>query len=193
MIQEEKNLNMLIPKIIKKVVDTTHYKPMVSAIRAATICSKIPGFTPKQRKMCQTRPDAIVAVGDGAKLALNECQHQFYKHRWNCSAIGTNYLFEQQSSVGSKEAAYTTAVKAAGVTYKITASCSKGSLSRCSCDPNKGHSLHNNYIYSDSGSWKWGGCSDHIKYGMSTSLVEDACGRTSSSNSGNSVRTEGNY
>ena len=59
------------------------------------ICNKIPGLAPRQRTICQSRPDAIVAVGDGAKLGQQECEYQFNDRRWNCTDMegSSKYLF----------------------------------------------------------------------------------------------------
>ncbi|KAJ8976158.1 hypothetical protein NQ317_018052 [Molorchus minor] len=53
----------------------------------AAFCSVIPGLTSRQREMCRMSPDAMVAVGDGIRLATNECRYQFRHHRWNCTGI----------------------------------------------------------------------------------------------------------
>ncbi|GFW81753.1 protein Wnt-7b [Trichonephila clavipes] len=64
-----------------------------AAFTASIICSKIPGLTPAQQRLCQERPDLIVAVGDGARMGIAECQKQFRYKRWNCTAIGSSYVF----------------------------------------------------------------------------------------------------
>ncbi|KAJ8933183.1 hypothetical protein NQ314_014166 [Rhamnusium bicolor] len=57
-----------------------------------------------------------------------------------------------------REAAYLSAISAASVAYAVTRACSKGELSEyCSCD--------NKIKRKKSQKWKWGGCSDDIKYG----------------------------
>lgn len=58
---------------------------------------------------------------------------------------------------GSKEAAFTYAIIAAGVAHAITAACTQGNLSDCSCDKEK------QGFYKG---WKWGGCSADIRYGL---------------------------
>ena len=60
------------------------------ALGANIICNRIPGLAPRQRTICQSRPDAVVAVGEGAKLALAECRHQFHGRRWNCTLPAAN-------------------------------------------------------------------------------------------------------
>ena len=60
------------------------------ALGANIICNKIPGLAPKQRLICRSRPNAIVAIGDGAKLGASECRFQFKNMRWNCSSIDSD-------------------------------------------------------------------------------------------------------
>ncbi|KAK9891120.1 hypothetical protein WA026_013439 [Henosepilachna vigintioctopunctata] len=64
-------------------------KVVVGLISIGTeiFCSRIPGLTHRQREMCKAFPDAMVAVGDGIRLATNECRYQFRHNRWNCSGI----------------------------------------------------------------------------------------------------------
>lgn len=66
---------------------------------------------------------------------------------------------------GSKEAAFTYAIIAAGVAHAITAACTQGTLSGCGCDKEK------QGFYNQEEGWKWGGCSADIRYGLSFSKV----------------------
>ncbi|KAG8128200.1 hypothetical protein E2320_015050 [Naja naja] len=68
-------------------------------------------------------------------------------------------------SKGSREAAFTYAIIAAGVAHAITAACTQGNLSNCGCDKEKQGQYHK-----DEG-WKWGGCSADIRYGIGFSKV----------------------
>lgn len=72
----------------------------VVALGANIICNKIPGLAPRQRAICQSRPDAIIVIGEGAQLGINECQYQFRYGRWNCSALGERTVFGQELRVG---------------------------------------------------------------------------------------------
>ncbi|CAG7725145.1 unnamed protein product, partial [Allacma fusca] len=38
-----------------------------------------------------TAPDALVAIGEGTKLGIQECQHQFRFNRWNCTPVGNSF------------------------------------------------------------------------------------------------------
>lgn len=69
------------------------------------------------------------------------------------------------SPLGSKEAAFTYAIIAAGVAHAITAACTQGNLSDCSCDKEK------QGFYSNNQGWKWGGCSADVSYGLGFSKV----------------------
>ncbi|XP_056099631.1 protein Wnt-7b isoform X1 [Rhinichthys klamathensis goyatoka] len=132
----------------------------VVALGANIICNKIPGLAPRQRAICQSRPDAIIVIGEGAQLGINECQYQFRYGRWNCSALGERTVFGQELRVGSREAAFTYAITAAGVAHAVTAACSQGNMSHCGCDRDK------QGYYNQEEGWKWGGCSADIKYGI---------------------------
>ncbi|XP_041348365.1 protein Wnt-7b-like [Gigantopelta aegis] len=133
----------------------------VVALGANIICNKIPGLAPKQRAICRGRPDAIVAIGEGAKLGHTECQFQFRNLRWNCTNVGYGgSMFGYEQLTGSREAAFMYAISSAGVTYAITQSCSLGNLTNCSCDKDKMDGK-----LAPEG-WKWGGCSADIKYGL---------------------------
>ncbi|OBS80142.1 hypothetical protein A6R68_21656 [Neotoma lepida] len=75
----------------------------VVALGANIICNKIPGLAPRQRAICQSRPDAIIVIGEGAQMGINECQHQFRFGRWNCSALGEKTVFGQELRVGPRQ------------------------------------------------------------------------------------------
>ncbi|CAG0895528.1 unnamed protein product, partial [Cyprideis torosa] len=61
----------------------------------------------------------------------------------------------------SRETAFIYAVTSAGVVQAITQACSAGNLTDCSCDQNmRGETPEG---------WKWGGCSDNLRYGVTFS------------------------
>ncbi|EFX66449.1 putative secreted signaling factor WNT7 [Daphnia pulex] len=126
------------------------------ALSADLICGKIPGLTYKQRLLCAAKPDAMVAISNGAKLGLAECQEQFKYHRWNCTAIGSRNGFGHVVVVGSREAAYLYAVWSSGLTYAIAQACSQGAISSCGGP-----------VAAGGNGWKWGGCSADVRSGAS--------------------------
>ncbi|XP_017592841.1 PREDICTED: protein Wnt-7a [Corvus brachyrhynchos] len=71
----------------------------VVALGASIICNKIPGLAPRQRAICQSRPDAIIVIGEGSQMGINECQFQFRNGRWNCSALGERTVFGKELKV----------------------------------------------------------------------------------------------
>ncbi|KAJ1095045.1 hypothetical protein NDU88_000216 [Pleurodeles waltl] len=132
----------------------------VLALGASIICSRIPGLSPRQRAFCHSRPDAMVAIGRGAHLAAEECQHQFQHHRWNCTALGDRTLFGQELKLGCREMAFSYAILSAGITYAIISACTHGNLTDCGCDQEK-------IGYYDKGrGWRWGGCSVDVAHGI---------------------------
>ncbi|XP_013792115.1 protein Wnt-16-like, partial [Limulus polyphemus] len=59
----------------------------------------------------------------------------------------------------SRETAFIHAILSAGVVHGLTEACSGGNLTVCSCDRSQDGKL-------TSEGWKWGGCSDNVKFGV---------------------------
>ncbi|XP_011156200.1 protein Wnt-1 [Solenopsis invicta] len=116
-------------------------------------------LTAKQQAICSRSPPVLQAVRAGARLAIEECQHQFRSARWNCTVSPENpeNVFGGVMLVNSREAAFIYAVSAAGVAYSVTRACSRGELTDCSCDNRVRARRPNN--------WQWGGCSEDIHFG----------------------------
>ncbi|EGI59756.1 Protein Wnt-4 [Acromyrmex echinatior] len=116
-------------------------------------------LTAKQQAICSRSPPVLQAVRAGARLAIEECQHQFRSARWNCSVSPENpeNVFGGVMLVNSREAAFIYAVSSAGVAYSVTRACSRGELTDCSCDNRVRARRPNN--------WQWGGCSEDIHFG----------------------------
>ncbi|KZC11198.1 Protein Wnt-7b, partial [Dufourea novaeangliae] len=127
----------------------------------AAVCGRIPGLAKSQREQCRKAPHAMPAVGEGAELGLRECRHQFRHHRWNCSHVANDQVFGHVVVVGSREAAFTYAISSAGVTYAVTAACSRGNITACGCEA----TVRTKKELPPNG-WEWGGCSADVTYGM---------------------------
>ncbi|XP_076356909.1 protein Wnt-7b-like [Tachypleus tridentatus] len=136
----------------------TRSVPSAVAFSSRLLCDKIPGLTLGQRRICYREPDLLVAIGDGVRMGIRECQRQFKDHRWNCTNIGSDSVFGHVVVVGSREAAYIYAISSAGVTYAVTDACSRGTIRQCGCDESK-------KSVSSRDDWKWGGCSADVRYG----------------------------
>lgn len=63
-------------------------------------------------------------------------------------------------STGSRETAFLYAMTSAGVVHAVTEACSAGNLTDCSCDRSRLG------VSNTAEAWKWGGCSDNVRYGM---------------------------
>nr|XP_033324648.1 uncharacterized protein LOC117219545 isoform X2 [Megalopta genalis] len=132
-----------------------------AVVVGAAVCGRIPGLAKSQREQCRKAPHAMPAVGEGAELGLRECRHQFRHHRWNCSHVANDQVFGHVVVVGSREAAFTYAISSAGVTYAVTAACSRGNITACGCEP----TVRTRKELPPNG-LEWGGCSADVTYGM---------------------------
>ncbi|XP_043230661.1 protein Wnt-16-like [Amphibalanus amphitrite] len=128
---------------------------------ARSICAALPGLVARQIEVCQTHPNAIPSVSNGARKGIQECQWQFRNERWNCttSTEREHNVFRYTLQRGSKETAFVYAVTSAGVVHAVTQACSSGNLTECTCDlSSEGRSTPQG--------WKWGGCSDDVRFGI---------------------------
>ncbi|XP_072174311.1 protein Wnt-16-like [Diadema setosum] len=148
-----------------------------------TLCRQVPGLTTEQIRVCESTPDIINIISEGAKVGIIECQRQFSTERWNCSVIGdARNPFGPIISTGNKETAFIYAITSAGVVYSVTRSCSLGNLTECGCTVARGHPGDD--VLDNAEEWRWGGCSDNVDYGIALSKkFVDAADRSSSSSS----------
>uniref|UniRef100_A0A0K8TIQ2 Protein Wnt n=5 Tax=Lygus hesperus TaxID=30085 RepID=A0A0K8TIQ2_LYGHE len=124
---------------------------------AEMVCGRMGGLSKRQREICKSSPEAMIAIADGIKLAMDECHHQFNYHRWNCSALNKKHSLGYVITVGSREAAFTYSIVSGGVSYAISRACSRGELSTCGCDLSSSNAH---------ASWKWSGCGVDVNYGV---------------------------
>ncbi|XP_054708000.1 protein Wnt-16-like [Uloborus diversus] len=133
--------------------------PPEMASEQVSLCSTVPGLVQQQQRVCQAHPAVIRAVSSGARRGIQECQNQFRHNRWNCTIEGGESVFDHTLQRGSRETAFIYAITSAGATHAVTQACSAGNLTDCSCDASRqGQS-------GGEGAWKWGGCSDNVRYG----------------------------
>ncbi|XP_071564097.1 protein Wnt-7b isoform X1 [Temnothorax longispinosus] len=147
--------------ILGQIQEPRQTRVVGAVVVGAAVCSRIPGLAKSQREQCRKAPHAMPAVGEGAALGLRECRHQFRHHRWNCSHVSNDQVFGHVVVVGSREAAFTYAISSAGVTYAVTAACSRGNITACGCEP----AVRTRKELPPNG-WEWGGCSADVTYGM---------------------------
>ncbi|XP_042201913.1 protein Wnt-5a-like [Callorhinchus milii] len=92
------------------------------------LCIMAPGLSPEQRRICRQHPIHVPHVAEGARLALAECQHQFRAKRWNCTTPGAEDALDPIARSGSREAAFVSAITAAGVVHAVARACGQGAL-----------------------------------------------------------------
>ncbi|KAJ6219048.1 hypothetical protein RDWZM_004860 [Blomia tropicalis] len=124
-------------------------------------CHKVKFLNEIQREMCSIGYNVVNIVGRGARIGIDECQHQFKMNRWNCSTYEEEdaRVFGPVLDINSREKAFIHAISTAGVVYSITRACSRGEMSQCGCDETTRRSKNVQH------NWEWGGCSDDIHYG----------------------------
>ncbi|XP_037302311.1 protein Wnt-7b-like, partial [Manduca sexta] len=122
------------------------------SLGAHLVCAKAPGLTDKQRAMCRASPAAIAAIGDGLRMAYEECRVQLSGRRWNCSGVGDGNHFGHVMPMATREAAFTYAITSAGVTHALSMACARGELPACGCTANRRR------VVNAVEQFQWGGC-----------------------------------
>lgn len=64
------------------------------AVRLSELCSAVPGLVPSQLALCHQNPYALLAISEGARRGIIECQEQFRHERWNCTLEGGINVFD---------------------------------------------------------------------------------------------------
>eukprot|EP00795_Rhopilema_esculentum_P000019 gene19-9616_t len=127
-------------------------------------CNSVSNLNSYHLQLCRSRPRVIRIVGLGMQIAVDECQRQFRRERWNCPLLTnekSRNVFGRVLDRGTKETAFIHAITSAGVAFSVTQSCSRGMFPDCDkCDKSKkGH-------VDKSGEWKWGECNDNVNEGL---------------------------
>ncbi|CAH0403488.1 unnamed protein product [Chilo suppressalis] len=117
---------------------------------ASLVCGR--GLTERQRALCHSAPAAVAALGRGLSMAYAECRAQLAGRRWNCSGVGDDPRLGHILPMATKEAAFTYAIAAAGVTHALGAACARGDLPNCACNNGRRR------VMSVPEQWEWGGC-----------------------------------
>ncbi|NP_001158456.1 wingless-type MMTV integration site family, member 3 precursor [Saccoglossus kowalevskii] len=121
-------------------------------------CGQIPGLVSKQLRFCRRNQELMPSVAEGAQLGIRECQNQFKGRRWNCTTVGNDQsVFGNVLNNASRETAFVHAILSAGLVHTVTRACASGELLSCGCDSKRKPPPEEG--------WKWGGCSEDIRYG----------------------------
>lgn len=120
---------------------------------------KSKGLNRPQYKVCRKKVDHMRSVGEGASIAIQECQYQFKYRRWNCSTVNPDDI----KVSGTREAGFLHAIASAGVSHTVTKHCAAGLLDDCGCDMSL-TTKDNKHL-----GFRWVGCNDNIHYGMAFS------------------------
>ncbi|XP_052080014.1 protein Wnt-1-like isoform X2 [Mytilus californianus] len=118
-------------------------------------------LTKRQRRLVSKNPGTILALMNGARMAIEECKYQFRNRRWNCPTHDDSHggpIFGKILQKGCRETSFIYAITTAAVTHSIARACADGSILTCNCD----YSMREPPAKAD---WDWGGCSDNAKFG----------------------------
>ncbi|ESN99004.1 hypothetical protein HELRODRAFT_186498 [Helobdella robusta] len=121
-------------------------------------CEKFQGFSSQQRRMCFIYLDHMPALARGAYLALQECQHQFRDHRWNCTVANSSHIYSHFANLGTPEIGFVHSIMSAFIASSLARACKDGELTTCGCSrKDRPRSLPQD--------WLWEGCGDDVNYG----------------------------
>ncbi|RUS72659.1 hypothetical protein EGW08_019581 [Elysia chlorotica] len=118
-------------------------------------------LTKRQRRLVTKNPGTVMAVVSGARMAIEECKHQFRNRRWNCPTKFENHrrsIFGKILQKGCRETAFVYSITSAAVAYSVARACAEGGVSSCSCDAR----VHQRPAGEG---WEWSGCSDNARFG----------------------------
>ncbi|XP_053620387.1 protein Wnt-7b isoform X2 [Plodia interpunctella] len=101
---------------------------------ARLVCAR--GLTARQAALCRSAPAHVAQLGIGLSMAYAECRSQLSGRRWNCSGVGDS-TYGHVMPRGTREAAFTYAITAAGATHALSAACARGDLPACGCNNNR--------------------------------------------------------
>ncbi|XP_013420028.1 protein Wnt-1 [Lingula anatina] len=120
----------------------------------------------KQRKLVAENQGTIIAIAKGARLAVDECQHQFKNRKWNCPTSDDSHggnIFGKIMLKGCRETSFIYSITSAAVTYQLARACAEGIISTCTCDYRQ---LRYPSVDQSGKPWEWGGCSDNMEFGL---------------------------
>lgn len=75
------NRLLALPTSPESIVDPSNYK---------SYCKRLPYLVKRQQEICDLDYNVLQTIGRGARIGVEECQHQFHTSRWNCSGQETN-------------------------------------------------------------------------------------------------------
>lgn len=145
-------------KLRKKSVNSIEPESRVSSSSLDPKLCYIPDILSYgQQKICVTNVDVMPVVSRAARAALQNCQQQFKKRRWDCHTTNDATVFGPVISIGSPEMAFIHALSSASLMSFVARACRDGAFNTCGCSKSKKpHNLRED--------WVWGGCGDDFEF-----------------------------
>ena len=92
------NYSLSIVRVYRRSLATV---AVADRLQEETSCDRLQGLVRKQKGLCKRNFEVMGAVRNGAKMAIDECQHQFKNRRWNCSTVDSVALFGNVLKTGT--------------------------------------------------------------------------------------------
>lgn len=80
-------------QLINNLQQQQHKKHLLKQQMEKLSCNELDGLSKGQTLICELNKDHIYFISRAAANAINECQHQFEKSRWNCSTYEDSSVF----------------------------------------------------------------------------------------------------
>ncbi|XP_043238435.1 protein Wnt-11-like [Amphibalanus amphitrite] len=150
--------------------------------RSAGLCrlaGRRHGLNRRQQRICRRQRHLMPHVHVAALHSVDTCQHVFQWHRWNCSSVQFAPRFGRDLMAGTRERAVVRALSSAALVRSVARACSAGTVSGCGCGPLPpitalppapvgAATVPGSDPDAEDGPFKWGGCSDHVPFGLRT-------------------------
>ncbi|KRX83739.1 Protein Wnt-16 [Trichinella sp. T6] len=154
----------------------SYLRAMLTQEQAHRICSSLLYLNEQQRRVCAAHPytmhsefglQLLNVNGNFVQNVGTVPQYVVLMNQLLTSLVlCSSQLFKNKSN---RESAFLEAITTAGLVHAIVTACTTGNLTDCSCDMSK-NGLEEFQVKSRpddaSENWRWGGCSDNIRYGI---------------------------
>lgn len=150
--------------------DEPDQSPLLEPAAPVYMNPSLQTLTRKQRRLVSRNPGILHTIKRSAAMAAAECSYQFHSRRWNCPIEDDSHggsIYGKIIRKGFRETAFIYAITSAALTHYTSRDCSQGGIYTCSCGDSSNRHIRQHSQNKQKGvsDWKWGGCSDNVKFG----------------------------